>query len=43
MVCGQMISNLPDYLIVLIATGHEPALASDQFHPATSHELIANP
>jgi hypothetical protein len=36
MVGGQVPADLPDHLVIAIAPGHEPALASDELHPRTS-------
>ena len=36
MVGGHMPADHPDHLVIAIAAGHEPAFASDQFHPHAS-------
>ena len=30
---GSHVPDHPDHLVIVIAAGHEPAFASDQFHP----------
>ena len=37
MIGSHVPPDRPDHLVIAIAAGHEPAFASDQFHPRASY------